>query len=141
MTPTPSTLEMLLLYLKSIPEVVAVAPGGIFVGGATYEAEKQGAISIFSGGINTVERHVPMLRSRLRIACVHPTLTQAELIQRTVQAAIHGAVNVLTPLLSDGHYYRISSMFVAGGPTLRQTEELWETDLFAELYVSAIAVA
>lgn len=133
-------------YLEVMREALATlvqgeAQGGVVVGPATQEQLKAGVISLSSQGLAVSEPNLPILRARVTVRCLGPTI---DVVARIADAVIAGLktfsrVAVLQP--STGERFLVHSIVLSGGPALaRDSETTWEVLLYLDTIIGEEAL-
>ena len=135
---SPAELVMNLIKNKTtrddVPHVV--------VGPLSGQQQQEGGVTLTDSGQGRVELYLPLLRPRIQMRCIAPTLSDAEAIARTVYDAIHGTTREVVVQESTGDTYLIHFLNVNGGPSAHlDTDETWEGLLFAEGMIGTSPVA
>jgi hypothetical protein len=60
----------------------------VVVGGLSQDEQAAGGVALMDAGNGTVEKYVPLLRPRIQLRCIAPSLAQVEVITRHVGDAL-----------------------------------------------------
>jgi hypothetical protein len=135
-----SPAEVFMVALRGLVDSTTVPH--VVVGPLSFLQQQAGGVSLMDSGEVRSET-LPLVRPRLQVRCIAPTLGQCEVIGRTVELAIQtqsGRQIITQP--STGEQFLLHTMTVNGAPSAhRDTDSTWEYLLFAEAMMGTIPVA
>jgi len=111
-------------------------PQGVVIGSASDAQIQGGCISLMDAGQPQREAYLPLVSVRAQIRCLAPTLDHIDRIARGVYDRLDQRGRVVAIQRSTDEEYLIHRINVAVGPSFhRDSEENWESLLFAELLI------
>lgn len=115
----------------------------VVVGGLSHLEQTNGGVAIMDAGQGEVEMYLPLIRPRLQLRCVAPTLAQVDVITRHVGLALNAIPPRITARQdSTDEEYLVHYIFVSGGPSAHwDSEETWEGLLFVDTMMSTVPVS
>jgi hypothetical protein len=132
-----SVPELLMVELQSFAEIADAAPGGVMVGPAKEEEFSIGCVSLAEVGFPVIEKYLPLVRARLSIRCIAPSLRQVELISRAVIDKWHLKNRRSVRQPSSGKLYLVHYTTIVSGPNMTpdETGTWFQETLFVETMV------
>lgn len=113
-----------------------VAASGAVVGPTNDAQQQSGVISCMASGLPVVELYVPMQSMRAQLRCLAGTLDEAEKISQRTMGFLQVRNRVVAYQASIGQRFLVHWVKVIAGPSMHyDSNETWETLLFAELMV------
>ena len=130
---SPSELLKSVLDQELPSELIS---GGVVIGSASDAQIQSGCISLMDAGQPQREAYLPLVSVRAQIRCLAPTLEHIDRIARGVYDRLDQRGRVVAVQRSTDEEYLIHRINVAVGPSFhRDSEENWESLLFAELLI------
>lgn len=114
----------------------------IVVGGLSQTQQNEGGVAIMDAGAGKTELYSPLLRPRMQLRCIAPTLAEVDVITRHVGLSLDAMpARVTAHQASTDEDYLLYFVNVSGGPSSHwDTEETWEGLLFADTMISTVPV-
>ena len=137
---TFSPVEVIADVLTSITSRDAVKH--IIVGPASHEQQQDGVVSLMDAGKGREELYVPLVRPRIQMRVIAPSLAECETIAQHIATAITNVnQRMVGHQASTGENYLVHTIVGSGGPSAhRDTEETWEYLLFAEALMGTVPI-
>lgn len=114
----------------------------VVVGGLSQSEQEAGGVALMDAGNGTVEKYLPLVRPRVQLRCIAPSLAQVEVITRHVGDALTNVPPRIAAFqASTDEHYLLHYVMVSGGPSMHwDTEETWEGLLFADTMFSTTPI-
>lgn len=114
----------------------------VVVGGLSHDQQAAGGVAIMDAGLGETEPELPLIRPRMQLRCIGPSLDVTERISRHVAFTLDSIPKRTTVhQLSTDEHFLIYDIQVSGGPSAHwDSEETWEGLLFAETLMSTLPV-
>lgn len=129
--PTLSPAEVMLDIVLSrtdrdvVPHVV--------VGKASHEQQQAGVVTLVDAGRGREELYAPLVRPRIQIRCLAPTMAESDALAGYVFERLHGLGRTVATQESTGLQYLVHFINITGGPSQHfDTEETDEGLMFAD---------
>lgn len=114
----------------------------VVVGGLSKQEQDAGGVAIMDAGSGEKDLNLPLIRPRMQLRCIAPSLAEVEVITRHVGITLDNIpVRILGHQDSTNEDYLVYYITVSGGPSSHwDSEETWEGLLFADTMMSTIPV-